>query len=94
MANNTTDSASNSPTYTAADGYWYYDGSTVYIQFGEIMGGDGSHYLECRFRGQFENGRATILGAKGSKWSKTCSEDWVLADDAIIVDGGSYVWRR
>lgn len=81
-------------TDNSCDGYWFYDGSTVVILFGEIMGGDGSHYEECRFKGEFKNGRATIHGGRGSKWSVTETQEWVLFEDSIIVDGGRYVWRR
>lgn len=76
------------------DGYWYYDGSTVYIQFGEIMGGNGSHYEKCRYRGIFTDGKATIVGGKGSEWNSTYSQEWVFTKNEIVVDGGSYYWRR
>lgn len=77
------------------DGYWYYDGSTIFIKFGQIMGGDGSHYENCRYRGEFKDGKATITcGGVGSKCNKKYSQEWVYSDNSIIVDGGSYVWSR
>lgn len=76
------------------DGYWYYDGSTVVIKNGQIIGGEGSHYDNYRYKGEFFNGRATIIGGVGSKWSPGYSQDWVLSGNLIVVDGGLHVWTR
>lgn len=58
------------------------------------MGGDGGHYEKCRYKGEFKDGKATILGGTGSQWSSKYSQEWLHSDNCIIVDGGSYVWRR
>lgn len=89
----------NSDTFVAmgdsnCDGYWYYDGSTIVIKSGRIIGGDGSHYERCRYKGEFVNGRAIIFGGVGSNWSPEYTEEWVLCGDVMVVDGGRYVWQR